>query len=110
MDAPQIDWTGAEVHDGALRVPLSGDPSKEWRSRLEGVLALLSRTSRGDWGEIEVSKKRIDVDRVASGTEADLRHLLESAVQEANADSERESEAAEDGHGEPSADERMTAA
>ena len=40
----------------------------------------------GRWGEIDVGKKKLKVDDVEPGAEADLRHFLETAVLQANAD------------------------
>ena len=38
------------------------------------------------WGAIEIAKKNLHVDTVEPGAEADLRHFLESALLQANAD------------------------
>ena len=38
------------------------------------------------WGAIKVTKKKVTVADVTAGAEHDLRHLLESAVMQANAD------------------------
>ena len=80
----QIDWGSAEVDDGRLTVPLTGTPSKKWADTVSRVLDRLQRGER--WGEIKVTKKQLRVDAVEPGTEADLRHLLESAVLQANSD------------------------
>jgi hypothetical protein len=81
----QIDWGQASVDGGRLTVPLEGEPSKEWVTRVERVLERL-HTRGSAWGEIEVGKKKLTVADVTSGSEDDLRHLLESAVLQANAD------------------------
>ena len=76
----EIDWSSAEVREGTLSVGLTEKPSKEWRERFTAVLDRLG-------GEgVEVKKERLVVSGVAAGAEGDLRHLLESAVLQANAD------------------------
>jgi hypothetical protein len=87
VEPTQIDWASATVDDGRLTVALDGKPSKEWTDRVEGVLERLhSHGGGGGWGAIKVTKKKLTVDDVADGSESDLRHLLESAVLQANAD------------------------
>jgi hypothetical protein len=85
VEPTQIDWDSASVDGGRLAVPLEGKPSKEWVERVEGVLERLHSGGKG-WSEIKVSKKKVTVDDVADGSESELRHLLESAVLQANAD------------------------
>ena len=85
MSEVKIDWASAEVSDSTLVVELRGDPPKGWRGRMEGVLELLNRGG-GAWGAINVGKERIAVAGVDAGDADELRHLLESAVQQANAD------------------------
>ena len=75
-----IEWSSAEVSDGTLTVALSEKTSKEWRERFTGVLERLG----GDG--IEVKKEKVVVSGVEPGKEGDVRHLLESAVLQANAD------------------------
>src|SRR3954465_7046471 len=84
VEPTQIDWGSASVDEGRLTVPLEGEPSKEWVERVEHVLERLHHGGSG-WGEIKVSKKKLTVADVADGSETDLRHLLESAVLQANA-------------------------
>jgi hypothetical protein len=84
-DSPSIDWSSASVDDARLTVAFGGPLSAAWTERLEEVLERLGRPTRR-WGEIEVAKKRLRVDAVTRGAEADLRHFLESAVLQANAD------------------------
>jgi hypothetical protein len=83
--AGEIDWSQASVDDGSLTVPFAGKTPKKWTERLEGVAARLARTGRG-WGEVSVGRENLRVDDVTPGCEADLRHFLESAVLQANAD------------------------
>ena len=55
------------------------------------MLALLD-SGRGDWGEIRLRAATIRVARVVEGEERDIHHFLESLVQQANAEPEREAE------------------
>lgn len=80
----EIDWASAEVTDSALTVPLAGEPSKAWAERAADVIDRLG--DAGGWGAIEVTREQVTVEAVQPGSEADLRHLLESAVMQANAD------------------------
>jgi hypothetical protein len=79
----RIDWESAVVDDGTLEVELTGSASKDWKQRFERVLALLG-TPHSGWGEVRLAKGRVRVERLADGSEDELRHLLESAVIEAN--------------------------
>jgi hypothetical protein len=83
--ARQIDWATAEIEGGTLSVNLSGDAPKHWSQRLRVVLALLDYTGDG-WGKITPRKSGIRVTEVREGMEQDLRHLLEGALQQVNAD------------------------
>lgn len=83
---PQIDWTSAEVSDGELTVQIIGGVPKGWVSRLKALLERLGQTGAEQWGPIKVAKGRITVSKLAEGAEPDLRHLLESAILQANAD------------------------
>jgi hypothetical protein len=86
-DHPQasIDWASAAVSDGDLTVELAGEPSADWAQRVQAVVERLERAGSG-WGATKVTKTRIQVKAVTAGAEDDLRHLLDSAVQQANAD------------------------
>jgi hypothetical protein len=84
MTRVQIDWSSAEVHDSQLGVGLSETPSKQWRQRLEATIPALARTST-PWGAVSVKKDRLIVDAVPEGAPDELRHYLESLVQQANA-------------------------
>jgi hypothetical protein len=85
QDALEIDWANAEVQDGALTAPLSASASKAWREHFNAVLRLLAH-SNGAWGEVELAKKAIEVADVQAGSEADLRHFLESIIKQVNAE------------------------
>jgi hypothetical protein len=85
VDETQIDWGQATVEGGQLSAPLTGEPNKEWAERVAGVIERL-HSGGSDWGAIKVTRKKITVADVTAGAEQDLRHLLESAVLQANAD------------------------
>jgi hypothetical protein len=80
-----IDWGSAAVRDGELTVAFAGDATSDWTERLEAVIERLQRPSRA-WGAIDVKRKKLRVADVTPGSEADLRHLLDSAVLQVNAD------------------------
>ena len=105
----EIDWTTATVRDGRLTVGIAGEPGREWSARVAEVVERLERPGSA-WGEIAVKKSKVRVDHVAEGAEADLCHLLESAVLQANAEFAPEEEDT-DGDAEGSEeDQAMTAA
>lgn len=104
----EIDWASAEVKDSALTVPLAGEPSKAWAERAADVIDRLGDT--GGWGAIEVTREQVTVEAVQPGSEADLRHLLESAVMQANADFAPAEETAGDGDEPAAADGEMAGA
>lgn len=81
----EIDWSTAEVHDRGLKVELTGDPSRDWKHRLEAVLDRLHQPAHV-WGRIRPTKRYLKVADVPAGHEAELRHLLEAAVLQTNAD------------------------
>ncbi|HEV7529760.1 MAG TPA: hypothetical protein VGO29_12760 [Solirubrobacteraceae bacterium] len=80
-----IDWENAEVKEGTATVPLSGDASKAWNQRFEGVAALLARND-GGWSEIALKKQTIAITQLRPGSEDDLRHFLESVVVQVNSE------------------------
>lgn len=80
-----IDWSTAEVRDGELAVQLAGEPTKEWGEHVVAVVERLERHG-GRWGDVKIAEDRLIVANVVPGSEADLRHFLEGAVQQANAD------------------------
>jgi hypothetical protein len=102
----QVEWASAEINDATLTVKLTGTSSKAWSERFEGVLALLD-TPHSNWGKVSLTKKAVKVAGVQPGSEAELRHFLESVVLQANSDTvsdspERDSdtEAQDDHHAE----------
>lgn len=78
-----IDWSSAVVEDGRLTVDLTGEPSSEWGDHMHGVLVRLD----GRLAErTKVAKRRIRVTGVERDEPDELRHLLEGAAQQTNAD------------------------
>ena len=110
-DAPhgEIDWTTARVHDRRLTVEIAGDPGSDWSARVEAIVERLDRSGNA-WGKIAVKKSTLRVKDVADGAEADLRHLLESAVLQANAEFAPDDEESDDGEEGSEEDRAMTAA
>ena len=80
-----IDWASAEVKGGDLEVALAGEPNAKWAKRVEAILERLERPGSG-WGKVKVGTSTVRVKAVTAGAEEDLRHLLDGAVQQANAD------------------------
>ena len=83
--APGFDWASATVDDGELTVPVLGTPPRGWAKALRHVIDRLERTGHG-LGGVKVSTKQVTVGDVSAGSEADVRHFLESAVLQVNAD------------------------
>lgn len=89
MSGPlEIDWASAEVDgDGRLRVGLTGDVDKQWRTGFGRVANRLGREGRGGaWDAVRFKRGAIEVTGVQDGSEEPLRHFLESVVRQANAD------------------------
>jgi len=106
----EIDWTTASVRDGRLTVGIGGEPGREWSARMRDVAERLDRPG-SPWGEIAVKNSKLRVKDVAEGAEADLRHLLESAVLQANAEFAPDDDDEDGGDDEGSEQDRaMTAA
>jgi hypothetical protein len=82
MSEPRLQWSAAEVRGGKLAVPIEGDMPDGWRDTFAKTIQLLDA---GDWAAIKVKKQGVRVTGVTRGSEERLRHLLEGAVQEANA-------------------------
>ena len=80
-----IDWASAEVAGGGLTVPLAGEANAEWAERVQAVVERLDRPGSA-WGATKITDAELTVEAVSAGAEEDLRHLLDSAVQQANAD------------------------
>jgi hypothetical protein len=82
MSEPRLQWSAAEVRGGRLSVPIEGDVRPGWRDTFAKTIQLLDG---GDWDAIKAKKQGVRVHGVTPGSEERLRHLLEGAVQEANA-------------------------
>ncbi len=80
-----IDWASAEVESGDLTVALTGEPNAQWAKRVQATVERLVRSGNA-WGTVKVTKTAVTVEAVTAGAEEDLRHLLDGAVQQANAD------------------------
>jgi hypothetical protein len=80
----QIAWDTAEVKGGDLSVDIEGDVSDAWRKRITKVVERLDGS--GSLGTVKVKRSKLVVAGVVEGREADLRHLLEGAVQQVNSD------------------------
>src|SRR3954452_11393461 len=80
----QIAWETARVKGGYLGGELAGDASAAWSRRVGDIVERLDRS--GSWGPVKVTRAKLRVRAVPRGREQDLRHLLESAVQQVNAD------------------------
>jgi hypothetical protein len=109
-DDVTIDWASATVDGGRLTVPYAGKPPAGFKPALAHVIERLDRGGSG-WGAIKVGKTKLRVDDVVAGSESDLRHMLEAAVLQANANvrDDSEDEAEPGGSGERSdADQTMT--
>jgi hypothetical protein len=104
----EIAWDSAEVHKGVLVVEISGDVSKAWSERLAKVLDRLD--APGGWGAVKVGRAKVTVRDVAQGGEGDLRHVLEGAVQQTNADLAPRAEEKSGADEASAADAEMTAA
>jgi hypothetical protein len=84
MAEREIDWSTAEVREAGLTVSVLGDAPDDWTDYVTDILERLDRGTSA-WGDIEVGDDQFEVDAVRRGSESDLRHLLESAVLQANA-------------------------
>ena len=114
MDERSLDWSNAEVSDGRLTVPLTGDPETAWTEEFAWVAERLSSSGSATWGEVKAAKKKVTVAGVQPGSEADVRHFLESVVQQVNADQAadtgEEPSGDQDGGGAGGPDKEMTEA
>jgi hypothetical protein len=81
-----IDWSGAQVSDGSVTLPLTGDAPKGWSERFDAVVALLAQKGSARWGEVKVTKKAVKIGELQPGAEDDLRHFLQSVVVQVNSE------------------------
>jgi hypothetical protein len=105
----EIDWATAAVRDGRLTVEITGEPGEAWSDRVEEIVERLDRPGSA-WGETSVKKATVRVKDVGEGAETDLRHLLESAVLQANAEFAPDDEDGDDDDAGSDEDRAMTAA
>jgi hypothetical protein len=105
----ELDWASASVKDGELSVDVAGTPNAEWARGLEAIVERLHRPGSG-WGEVKVAKATLRVASVSPGSEADLRHVLDSAVLQVNTNFApgEEGEAGNDDDGRSPEDREMT--
>ena len=103
-----IDWASAAVADGELTVALAGEANAKWAERVQAIVERLDRPGSA-WGATKVTKSKLTVEAVSAGAEEDLRHLLDGAVQQANADFAPEDDD-DAGDGPSEADSAMTEA
>lgn len=89
----EIDWSGAQVDDGSVTLPLSGDAPKQWSERFGAVVALLAQKGSARWGDVEGTKKAVKVAQLQPGAEDDLRHFMESVVAQVNSELSGEGDA-----------------
>jgi hypothetical protein len=82
MEAPALEWSAAAVQDGVLTVAVAGDRPKGWKGTFGRTVTLLGG---GSWGTVSLKGAKIRVTDVPEGSEDELRHFLEAAVQQANA-------------------------
>jgi hypothetical protein len=108
MASPTLDWSTAEVRECELTVEIAGDPPDGWKDSFNATAALLGGR---DLGTVELKKRSVHVAGITPGNEERVRHLLESAVQQANATHEEahdDEEREDSSEGEVSADTEMT--
>ena len=98
MESPTLSWRTAEVRDGTLTVEIDGDRPKGWKATFHQTVRLLGG---GGWGEVSLKRGTVRVTEVAEGTEDELRHFLEGAIQQANATHVEPEDEAEDRADEP---------
>jgi hypothetical protein len=113
MEERRLDWSSAEVTDGRLTVPLTGDADSAWTEEFAWVAERLSGGGSVTWGEVKAAKQKVTVAGVQPGAEAEVRHFLESILQQVNADQAKADEDGEErgpGDDETGPDRQMTEA
>jgi hypothetical protein len=93
MEAPTLEWSAAAVQDGVVTVQVAGDRPKGWKATFLRTVTLLGG---GDWGTVSLKGAKVRVADVPEGSEDELRHFLEAAVQQANASHVEPDEGADD--------------
>ena len=90
------------MQDGVLTVQVAGDRPKGWKATFGRTVTLLGG---GSWGTVSLKGAKIRVTGVPEGSEDELRHFLEAAVQQANATHVEPEEDADDGSEDSETDE-----
>ena len=80
-----IDWASAEVRGGDLD-RRAGRRAEQRVGQARAGRRRAPRAAGSAWGATKVTKAAVTVEAVTAGAEEDLRHLLDGAVQQANAD------------------------
>jgi hypothetical protein len=108
-DEVALDWSAASVDGGRLTVPFAGTPPQGFKAALTQVIERLDRRGSG-WGSVKPGKAKVRVEDVQAGSERELRHFLEAAVLQANADvrADDEDDDADAGDDRSDADQAMT--
>jgi hypothetical protein len=105
-----IEWSGASVEGGRLTVPFDAKAPADFKAQLIDLIDRLDQGGRA-WGDVKVTRSGLSVADVSEGAESDLRHFLEAAVLQANAnlgeDEDDDDEPGSDGE-RSETDERMT--
>jgi hypothetical protein len=83
MPEAKVNWSTAEVKDAKLSVELEGETPSSWKESFKMTATLLD--GGGDWGKVQLKKQTVRVADVSPGSEDELRHHLESLVEQANA-------------------------
>lgn len=102
MEPPTLSWRTAEVRDGTLTVEIDGNRPEGWKATFHQTVRLLGG---GGWGEVSLKRGVVRVSEVPEGSEDELRHFLEGAVQQANATHVEPDDDAEDQADEPDEEE-----
>jgi hypothetical protein len=89
MEIPKLDWSSADVNDGKLTVPVTGDRPKGWKATFERTVKLLGGS---DWKAVKLKSGQVRVTGLQEGSEESLRHFLEGVVQQANASHQSDGE------------------
>ncbi len=82
MEDVRLNWAQATVEHAKLTVSLEGEMPSGWKKSFEKTVRLLGG---GEWGDVELKKRTVQVADVAPGNEDKLRHYLEGVVEQANA-------------------------
>lgn len=84
MPEVRLNWSTAEVTDAELTVELEGAIPSNWKQSFKTTEKLLGGGT-GEWDKVRLKKQTVRVSDVSPGSEDQLRHHLESLVEQANA-------------------------